>query len=69
MTALWGAALLAGVSHRRPIVIRIGVGEAERTVDLPRSGVAAVDLQVGDARTLRLISMMQDVFCSQRVDE
>lgn len=25
--------------------------------------------RVGDARTLRLISMMQEVFCSQRVDE
>ena len=34
-----------------------------------RKDANRVYYRVGDARTLRLISMMQDVFCSQRVDE
>lgn len=34
-----------------------------------RKDANRVFYRVGDARTLRLISMMQDVFCSQRVDE
>jgi ArsR family transcriptional regulator len=34
-----------------------------------RKDANRVYYRVGDARTLRLISMMQEVFCSQRVDE
>ena len=34
-----------------------------------RKDANRVYYRVGDARTLSLISMMQDVFCSQRVDE
>lgn len=34
-----------------------------------RKDANRVFYRVGDARTLRLISMMQEVFCSQKLDE